>query len=73
MDCGAWPFILPIRRLDGKVPGTDRGMAVNAEGECVVTQTRLYQLIRQSGDVKQHTFEIEFLDGGVHADSFTFG
>ena len=55
------------------MPGTDRGMDVNAEGECLVTQTRLYQLIRQSGDVKQHTFEIEFLDGGVHADSFTFG
>ena len=34
---------------------------------------RLYQLIRQSGDVGEHVFTIEFLDPGVQAYSFTFG
>jgi hypothetical protein len=33
----------------------------------------LYQLIRQSGDVGEHVFAIEFLDPGVQAYSFTFG
>jgi hypothetical protein len=39
----------------------------------VVTEQRLYQLVRQSGKIDDHTFEIEFLDPGVHAYSFTFG
>jgi hypothetical protein len=30
-------------------------------------------LIRQSGDVAEHVFAIEFLDPGVQAYSFTFG
>jgi hypothetical protein len=34
---------------------------------------RLYQLIRQSAPVADHTFEIEFLDPGVEAYAFTFG
>jgi hypothetical protein len=42
-------------------------------GEGVVREQRLYQLIRQSGDVHEHEFSIEFLDPGVHAYSFTFG
>jgi hypothetical protein len=38
-----------------------------------VTEQRLYQLVRQSGDVADHTFSIEFLDPGVQAYAFTFG
>jgi len=38
-----------------------------------VTGQRLYQLVRQSGDVADRTFEIEFLDPGVQAYAFTFG
>jgi hypothetical protein len=30
-------------------------------------------LIRQSGDVRDRTFEIEFLDPGVVGYAFTFG
>jgi hypothetical protein len=66
----------PIRfrvRLDGAAPAHDRGVDVDADGNGVITDQRLYQLIRQSTDVKEHTFTIEFLDGGVHAYSFTFG
>jgi hypothetical protein len=31
------------------------------------------QLIRQSGRITDHTFEIRFLDPGVQAYAFTFG
>jgi len=33
----------------------------------------MYQLIRQKGPIRARTFEIEFLDSGVQAFSFTFG
>jgi len=38
-----------------------------------VREQRLYQLIRQSQQVGEHTVSIQFLDGGVHAYAFTFG
>jgi hypothetical protein len=38
-----------------------------------VTEQRLYQLVRQSGPITDHTFEIQFLDPGVEACAFTFG
>jgi Thioredoxin like C-terminal domain len=59
--------------LDGAVPGPDSGVDVNAEGEGVVKDYRLYQLIRQTGKIEDRTFQIEFLDPGVKAFAFTFG
>ncbi|MET0356991.1 MAG: cytochrome c biogenesis protein DipZ [Cellvibrio sp.] len=59
--------------LDGVVPGKNHGMDIDAEGNGVITEQRLYQLIRQSDSVKEHTFTIEFLDEGAQAFSFTFG
>jgi cytochrome c biogenesis protein CcdA/thiol-disulfide isomerase/thioredoxin len=66
----------PIRYrvlLDGAAPGASHGADTDADGGGVVTEQRLYQLIRQSGDVSEHTFSIEFLDPGVQGYSFTFG
>ncbi len=66
----------PIRftvSLDGAAPGEDHGVDTDAQGEGVVRQVRLYQLIRQNQGVRDHTFTIEFLDPGVQAFSFTFG
>ncbi len=66
----------PIRfkvLLDGAAPGADHGVDADAQGEGVVRQVRLYQLIRQKPGVEDHTFTIEFLDPGVQAFSFTFG
>jgi cytochrome c biogenesis protein CcdA/thiol-disulfide isomerase/thioredoxin len=66
----------PIRfrvRLDGRAPGAEHGVDTDADGIGQVTSQRLYQLIRQSGVVGDHTFSIEFLDSGVQAYSFTFG
>lgn len=60
-------------RVDGAAPGRDHGEDVDANGDGVVTDQRLYQLIRQSGSIGEHTFSIEFLDGGVQAYAFTFG
>jgi cytochrome c biogenesis protein CcdA/thiol-disulfide isomerase/thioredoxin len=59
--------------LDGAAPLANHGADSDANGEGVIDQQRLYQLIRQSGDVGEHVFSIEFLDGGVQAYSFTFG
>jgi thiol-disulfide isomerase/thioredoxin len=66
----------PIRfrvTLDGKLPGPDAGVDIGANGMGVVKEQRLYQLIRQKGEVRDRTFTIEFFDPGVDAFSFTFG
>jgi hypothetical protein len=66
----------PVRfkvRLDGAAPGDDHGVDSNADGEGEIRQPRMYQLIRQKGPIQDRTFEIEFLDPGVRAFSFTFG
>jgi thiol-disulfide isomerase/thioredoxin len=66
----------PVRfkvMLDGAAPASDHGADTDADGAGVVDRQRLYQLIRQSGDVVEHVFSIEFLDPGVQAYSFTFG
>jgi cytochrome c biogenesis protein CcdA/thiol-disulfide isomerase/thioredoxin len=60
-------------KLDGLAPKDAHGADIDASGNGVVTGQRLYQLIRQNGAVADHTFEIEFLDPGVEAYSFTFG
>jgi cytochrome c biogenesis protein CcdA/thiol-disulfide isomerase/thioredoxin len=59
--------------LDGGAPAANHGADIDAGGQGVIREQRLYQLIRQSGDVREHVFSIEFLDGGVQAFSFTFG
>lgn len=66
----------PVRfrvRLDGQAPGAAAGGDAAADGSGQVDGNRLYQLIRQPGDVRERSFEIEFLDPGVHAYAFTFG
>ncbi len=60
-------------KIDGKAPGASHGSDVDPGGEGAVTEQRLYQLVRQSGPVTDHTFEIQFLDPGVEAYAFTFG
>jgi cytochrome c biogenesis protein CcdA/thiol-disulfide isomerase/thioredoxin len=73
---GPGPDGKPIRfrvRLDGAPPGADHGTDIDADGNGTVSEERLYQLIRQSGDVRDRLFEIEFLDPGVVGYAFTFG
>jgi thiol-disulfide isomerase/thioredoxin len=66
----------PVRfvvKLDGVVPGENCGVDTAPDGSGEIREPRLYQLIRQKGPVVDRTFEIEFLDPGVHALDFTFG
>ena len=59
--------------LDGKPPGADHGMDVDAAGNGRITDHRLYQLIRHKGGAEERTFTITFLDPGAEAYAFTFG
>jgi thiol-disulfide isomerase/thioredoxin len=66
----------PVRfrvTLDGAPPGENHGVDVGEDGVGTVTDQRLYQLVRETGTVADHLFQIEFLDPGVQAYSFTFG
>ncbi len=67
---------MPVRfrvRLDDAEPGPDHGTDVGPDGTGTVGEQRLYQLIRQSGEVRDRAFEIEFLDAGATGYAFTFG
>ncbi|MCC6209343.1 MAG: cytochrome c biogenesis protein DipZ [Gammaproteobacteria bacterium] len=67
----------PVRfrvTLDGQPPGADHGVDIDARGNGIVDEHRLYQLVRQANDrIGDRTFEVEFLDPGVRAYAFTFG
>jgi thiol-disulfide isomerase/thioredoxin len=66
----------PVRfkvTLDGTAPNDDHGQDSAPDGTGEVREPRLYQLIRQRDHVVDRTFEVEFLDPGVHAYVFTFG
>ncbi len=59
--------------IDGQPPGAAHGVDVDGQGNGTVTESRLYQLIRQPKPIVDRHFEIEFLDPGVAAFDFTFG
>jgi hypothetical protein len=59
--------------LNGAAPGASHGVDTDAGGAGTIDEQRLYQLIRQTGDVAEYVFSIEFLDAGAEAYSFTFG
>ena len=59
--------------LDGQAPGAAHGSDIDDQGNGMVTDQRLYQLIRQPGPIVDRQFEIAFLDAGVEAFVFTFG
>ena len=59
--------------LDGQRATGAHGADVDAQGNGVATEQRLYQLIRQPKPIADRVFQIEFLDSGIEAFSFTFG
>jgi hypothetical protein len=59
--------------LDGQAPGGSHGLDVDEEGQGVLRDGRLYQLVRQDGEVRERTVEITFLAAGAEAYVFTFG
>ena len=65
---------IPFRLLlDGEAPGPSHGADVDEDGNGVLREGRLYQLVRQHDGVRERTLEITFLEPGAEAYSFTFG
>ena len=65
---------IPFRvLLDGQAPGVAHGLDVDEDGQGVLRDGRLYQLVRQDGEVRERTAEITFLEPGAEAYVFTFG
>jgi thiol-disulfide isomerase/thioredoxin len=66
----------PIRfrvMLDGEPPGRSHGVDVDEQGDGVLDDGRLYQLIRAHDEVRERTLEITFEAAGAEAYAFTFG
>ncbi len=66
----------PIRfrvSVDGLPPQEAHGLDVDDNGAGIISEPRLYQLIRQPAPIEDRLFEIEFLDGGAELFCFTFG
>ena len=65
---------IPFRvLLDGEPPGTSHGVDAGEDGTGLLTDARMYQLVRQHDAVRDRTLEITFLEPGAEAYAFTFG
>jgi thiol-disulfide isomerase/thioredoxin len=65
---------IPFRvLLDGEAPGASHGVDVDEEGNGVLREGRMYQLVREHGTVRERTLEARFLEPGAGAYVFTFG
>ena len=65
---------IPFRVLvDGEAPGPSAGVDVDEDGNGVLGDGRLYQLLREREEVRERTLQITFLEPGAEAYSFTFG
>jgi thioredoxin family protein len=65
---------IPFRvLLDGEAPGRSHGVDVDEDGNGVLRDGRLYQLVREQDAVRERTLEITFLEAGAEAYAFTFG
>jgi thiol-disulfide isomerase/thioredoxin len=68
------PAPIPFRvLLDGEAPGRSHGVDVDGDGNGVLRDGRMYQLVRQHDGVRERTLEITFLEPGAEAYAFTFG
>jgi len=59
--------------LDGEAPGLSHGEDIDEDGNGVLAEGRLYQLVRQHDMVRKRTLEVTFAEAGVEAYAFTFG
>jgi thiol-disulfide isomerase/thioredoxin len=65
---------IPFRLLlDGEAPRPSHGVDVDEDGNGVLREGRLYQLVRQHDGVRERTLGITFLEPGAEAYAFTFG
>ena len=59
--------------LDGAAPGPSHGVDVDANGDGVLREGRMYQLVRQADGAAERTVQITFAAPGARAHVFTFG
>ena len=59
--------------IDGQAPHAANGVDVDDQGNGTITVPRRYQLIRQPTPIPDRQFEIQCLNAGAKAFSFTFG
>jgi thiol-disulfide isomerase/thioredoxin len=65
---------IPFRvLLDGEAPGPSHGVDVDDDGNGLLRDGRLYQLVREHDGVRERTLEITFPEPGPQAYAFTFG
>ncbi|MEV4657763.1 redoxin family protein [Micromonospora sp. NPDC049301] len=64
------PFLV---LLDGEPPGRSHGVDVDEDGNGLLQDGRLYQLVRQHDAVRERTLQITFGEPGAEAYAFTFG
>ena len=65
---------IPFRvLLDGESPGPSHGVDVDEDGNGVLREGRLYQLVREHDAVRERTLEVTFVEPGAEAYAFTFG
>ena len=65
---------VPFRvTVDGEPPGDAHGLDTDEQGNGTVDRPRLFQLVREAGEIEERTFVITFLAPGVEAYVFTFG
>jgi thiol-disulfide isomerase/thioredoxin len=68
------PGPIPFRLLlDGESPGPSHGVDVDEDGNGILREGRMYQLVREHDAVRERTLEITFLEPETEAYSFTFG
>ena len=59
--------------VDGQAPGAAHGEDIDEHGNGMLSEPRLYQLIRQPGQITDRTLEITFAGTGAQVFAFTFG
>jgi hypothetical protein len=59
--------------IDGQPPGESHGVDADEQGNGMVREPRMYQLVRAADRVTERTFEIEFEGTGAAGYCFTFG
>ena len=65
---------IPFRVLvDDEAPGLSHGTDVDENGNGVLRDGRIYQLVREHDRVRERTLKISFLEPGAEAYVFTFG
>ncbi len=59
--------------LDGMAPGVSHGVDVDEDGNGLLADGRLYQLVRERGTVGERLLEVTFGAAGAEGYVFTFG